>query len=76
MAAGKAERDGSRALYSSVFVHELAENYFTRAEAIDLLNIPASTFFDWTKSEGIDFIKIGQVSLFRKDLIMEKRRAA
>jgi hypothetical protein len=56
-------------------VADLGANYFTRAEAIDLLKMPPSTFHEWTKSEGIAFILIGEVSLFRKDAIMAKRRA-
>ncbi len=61
--------------YSSAFISDLAGNYFTRAEAIDLLKMPPSTFHEWTKTEGIEFVLIGKVSLFRKDVIMAKRRA-
>lgn len=58
-----------------VFIADLADNYYTRAEAIDLLKMPPSTFHEWTKTDGIGFVLIGKVSLFRKDVIMAKRRA-
>jgi len=73
--AGKAEKSGRGYLYSSAFVADLADNYYTRAEAIDLLKMPPSTFHEWTKTDGIGFVLIGKVSLFRKDAIMEKRRS-
>ncbi len=69
-------QDGNRFLYSLEFVTDLASNYFTRKEAMDFLNMPRATFFDWTKREAIDFILIRKVSLFCRDVIMEKRRAA
>ncbi len=73
---GKAEKKGRGCLYSSAFVADLAGNYFTRDEAIDLLKMPPSTFHAWTKKEGIGFVLIGKVSLFKKEVIMAKRRAA
>ncbi len=72
---GNAEKRGRRCLYSSALVADLGANYFTRNEAIDLLKMPPSTFHEWIKTECIDVIRIGKVSLFRKDVIMEKRRA-
>ncbi len=70
--AGKAEKCGRGYLYSAAFIADLADNHFTRGKAIDLLKMPPSTFHEWTKTEGIGFILIGKVSLFRKDLIREK----
>jgi hypothetical protein len=34
-----------------------------------------ATFFDWTKIGGIEFVQIGQVGLFKKDIVLEKKRA-
>ena len=62
-------------MYSAAFVEDIACNYYTRDEAVDLLKIPVSSFWEWVKVEGIAFIKIGNVSLFPKDVIMAKRRA-
>lgn len=73
---GKAQKQGRGYMYSSSLISDLASNYFTRAEAIDLLKYAPSTFYDWTKRDGIEFIQIGQVSLFRKNIILEKRRSA
>jgi excisionase family DNA binding protein len=62
-------------MYSSMFIDDLAANYYTQDEAIDLLRMPASTFWEWVKVEGIGFVKIGKVWLFPKDVIVAKRRA-
>lgn len=69
---GKAEKIGRGYAYSAVFVADIADNYFTRSKAIDLLKMPVSTFHEWTKTEGVGFLLIGQVSLFRKDVIRAK----
>ena len=42
---------------------------------MDLMKMKPTTFFYWAKRNGVDFILIGQVSLFRKDVIMNKRRS-
>jgi len=72
---GKAEQNGRGVLYSSAFIADLATNHLTRAEAMDLLSMTHSTFFYWVKKDAIEFIQIGKVSLFRKDVVLEKRRA-
>ena len=72
---GSVQKNGNGYDYSKSFVSDLANNYFTRQEAMDLLNMAKTTFFDWTKADGVDFIQIGQVSLFRKDVILSKKRA-
>ncbi len=76
LASGKAQRNGRGYDYSAALISDLASNYFTRREAMDLLNMARATFFDWTKAEGVEFIQIGQVGLFRKDLILQERRSA
>ena len=68
-------RRGSLILYSSSFIDDLAGNYFVREEAMGLLRMPRATRFAWTKDAGVEFIRIGQVSLFRKDVVLAKRRA-
>jgi len=73
---GAGQQDGEGFQYSSAFISDLAVNYFTRREAMDVLNMASSTFFDWTKREAVEFILIGKVSLFRRDVIMAKRRAS
>lgn len=50
MEQGKVQKRGRGYLYSAVFVADLAENYFTRTEAIDLLKMPESSFYEWTPS--------------------------
>jgi hypothetical protein len=45
-----------RYLYTSAFVADLASNHFAQAGAIDLLKMPASTFHEWMKTDGIEFI--------------------
>lgn len=74
--AGKVRKTGRCYEYSSTFISDLTTNYFTRKEAIDLLGMARATFFDWTKLDGIAFIQIGQVGLFRKDIILQKKRSA
>jgi hypothetical protein len=63
-------------MYSNEFITDLSENYFTKTEALNLLQMKRGSFFEWTKNEGVDFILIGKVSLYQKDDIMDKRRAA
>ena len=75
MQAGKAGKSGRSLRFSSSFVADLAENHFTRTEALDLLKMPPSSFHAWTRENGVAIIRIGQASLFRKDVILEKRRA-
>jgi len=72
---GTARRNGRSYEYSGALITDLANNYYTRKEAMDFLNMVSSTFFDWTKAEGIEFIQIGQVGLFRKDVVLAKKRA-
>ena len=62
-------------MYSAAFVDDLAGNYFTREEALDLLGMPVSSFWEWVKVAVIRFVQVGSVSLFPKDAIMAKRRA-
>ena len=73
--AGKTTTVSRRHMYSSMFIDDLAANYYTQDEAIDLLRMPASTFWEWVKVEGIGFVKIGKAWLFPKDVIVAKRRA-
>jgi len=73
---GKAKRDGRAYLYSSSFIVDIANNYFTRSEAMDLLKFPKATLFEWAKQEDIELIRIGQTSLFRKDVVLSKKRAS
>lgn len=73
---GKVRANGRGHDYSASFITDLASNYFTRKEAMDFLGMARATFFDWTKADGVDFIQIGQVGLFRKDLILLKKRAS
>ncbi|MDD5705754.1 MAG: site-specific integrase [Kiritimatiellae bacterium] len=70
MKAGMAEKRDRGYAYSAAFVDDLVANHFTRAEAMDLLKMPSSTFHEWTKTEDIVFVQIGQVSLFKKDVIV------
>ena len=72
---GSVQRNGRGYEYSASLITDLATNYFTRKEAMDFLNMVSSTFFDWTKADGIEFIQIGQVGLFRKDVVLAKKRA-
>jgi len=72
---GQVQKDGRNYNYSSQFIADLAGNYFTCQEAMDLLKMPKSTFFVWKNSEGIECIQIGQVGLYRKDVIINKKRA-
>lgn len=76
LSVGKARKNGNDFLYSSPFVTDIATNYFTRTEAMDMLKLKRATFFDWTKKDCISFIQIGRVSLFRREVILEKRRSA
>ena len=75
MQAGKAGKSGRSLRFSSSFVADLAENHFTRTEALDLLKMPPSSFHAWTRENGVAIIRIGKASLFRKNVILEKRRA-
>jgi hypothetical protein len=74
-ASGAVARAGRLHMYSAAFVDDLAGNYFTREEALDLLGMPVSSFWEWVKVAGIRFVQVGSVSLFPKDAIMAKRRA-
>ncbi len=76
LTVGKTRKTGRGYDYSAAFIADLANGYFTRKEAMDLLGMARATFFDWTKAEGVAFIQIGQVGLFRKDLILTKKRAS
>jgi hypothetical protein len=73
--SGAVARAGRRHMYSEALVDDLAGSYFTREEALDLLGMPISSFWEWVKVEGIRFAQVGNVSLFPKDTIMAKRRA-
>ena len=72
---GKAQKNGREYFYSASFISDLANNYFTRQEAIDFLKLPPATFFDWKTREGVQFIQIGQVGLVKKTVILAKKRA-
>jgi hypothetical protein len=39
------------------------------------LALPVSSFWEWAKVEGVEHVEIGNVSLFRKEAIMAKRRS-
>jgi len=71
----KARKNGRGYDYSSQFIADLASNYLTSQEAMDLLQMPKSTFFAWRNADGVECIQIGQIGLYRKDVILLKKRA-
>ena len=72
---GNVQKNGRGYDYSAAFITDLANNYFTRQEAMDLLNMDRNAFFNWTKDEDVKFTQIGQVGLFRKDVVLAKKRS-
>ena len=63
-------------LYSRRFIEGLAQNYFTKQEAMRIIGFKKTAFFYWVTSKGIEQVVIGKVSLVRKDEVMAKCRAA
>jgi site-specific recombinase XerC len=74
MKTGAVRKNGSGHEYSAEFIAGLANDYFTGQEAMDLLKMPKSSFFRWRNANGVEFIQMGQVGLYRKDLILEQKR--
>jgi len=72
---GKVQKNGRGYDYSASFITDLANSYFTRSEAMDLLKMDRNVFFNWTKDEDVKFTQIGQVGLFRKDVVLAKKRS-
>jgi hypothetical protein len=67
--------EGRGFAYSSQFVADLTGNYYTTQEAMDFLQMSKSTFFRWRNAEGVECLQIGQVGLYRSDVIRSKKRA-
>ena len=73
---GLSEKRKDGWFYSRRFIEGLAQNYFTKQEAMRFLGIKKSGFFYWVTSKGIEQVVIGKVSLVSKDAVLAKSRSA
>jgi site-specific recombinase XerD len=77
-ANGKAlvERRKDGWFYSRRFIEGVAQNFFSKQEAMRFLGIKKSGFYYWVTSKGIEQVVIGKVSLVSKDAVLAKSRSA
>jgi integrase len=60
--------------YDQHSIEDLANNYFTKKEAMNFLKLKKSGFFYWLQNHGIQAVIIGKISLFRREEIINKGR--
>ena len=68
------EKRNGKHFYSLDLVERLASNYFTKQEAMRLIDCKKSAMHEWIQNQGIEIVVVGKTSLVPKDDVMRRVR--